>query len=37
MIIITVFINTYVFKRENKRADRGEVILEGDPKFRYTI
>ncbi|RVX69478.1 hypothetical protein B0A52_06542 [Exophiala mesophila] len=37
MIIIIVAINTYVFRRQNRRADRGEVILEGDPNFRYTI
>ncbi|GAB7361451.1 hypothetical protein MBLNU230_g1507t1 [Neophaeotheca triangularis] len=37
LIITTVAINTFVFKRQNKRADRGEIVLAGDPNFRYTI
>jgi hypothetical protein len=37
LIVVTVCINTVVFRRKNKQADRGEVVLEGDPKFRYTI
>lgn len=37
LIIVIVIINTIIFRRQNRRADRGEVILEGDPNFRYTI
>ena len=37
IIIVTVAINTVLFRRKNKQADRGEVVLEGDPNFRYTI
>merc|ERR1711881_237191 len=37
MILILVAINTVMFKRLNKKADRGEIVLEGDAKFRYTI
>jgi hypothetical protein len=37
LIITIVVVNTIVFRRKNKRADRGEIILEGDPTFRYTI
>lgn len=37
IIVIIAIVNTIVFRRQNKRADRGEVVLEGDPNFRYTI
>ncbi|GAB7364521.1 hypothetical protein MBLNU230_g5329t1 [Neophaeotheca triangularis] len=37
LIAIIVLINTIHFRRQNKRADRGEVVLEGDVNFRYTI
>jgi len=37
LIIIIVIVNSVYFRRENKKADRGEKILEGDPNFRYTI
>jgi hypothetical protein len=37
LIILLTAINTVIFKRQNKRADRGEVVLEGDVNFRYTI
>ncbi|KAF2210373.1 hypothetical protein CERZMDRAFT_113301 [Cercospora zeae-maydis SCOH1-5] len=37
MIIVIVAFNTVVFGRQNRKADRGEVVLEGDPKFRYTL
>lgn len=37
LIAIIVGINCWYFRRQNKRADRGEIVLEGDPKFRYTI
>jgi len=36
-IVLIVVMNTIIFRRQNKRADRGEVVLEGDPSFRYTI
>lgn len=37
LIMIIVTINCIYFKRENRKADRGEKVLEGDPNFRYTI
>jgi len=37
LIILIVVINTIVFRRQNRRADNGEVVLEGDVNFRYTI
>lgn len=37
LIIVIVVVNTVVFRRQNKRADRGEVVLEEDENFRYTI
>jgi peptidoglycan/LPS O-acetylase OafA/YrhL len=37
LIAIIVVINTIYFRRENKKADRGEKVLEGDVNFRYTI
>jgi hypothetical protein len=37
LVILLVGINTVYFRRENKKADRGEKVLEGDPNFRYTI
>ncbi|EGP82808.1 uncharacterized protein MYCGRDRAFT_51568 [Zymoseptoria tritici IPO323] len=37
LIAVLVCVNTWHFRRENARADRGEKILEGEPSFRYTI
>ncbi|KAL8917054.1 MAG: hypothetical protein Q9208_008170 [Pyrenodesmia sp. 3 TL-2023] len=37
VILITVGILTVFFKSDNKKADRGEKILEDSPSFRYTI
>lgn len=37
VITIVVIVNSTVFKRMNRLADQGKVILEGDTKFRYTI
>ncbi|RVX72343.1 hypothetical protein B0A52_04548 [Exophiala mesophila] len=37
LIIVTVCINTLIFRKQNRRADRGEIVLENDPHFRYTI
>jgi len=28
---------SFYFKRQNAKADRGEVVIEGNPSFRYTI
>lgn len=37
VILLVGIIYTVYFRRENKKADRGEKVLEGDPNFRYTI
>ena len=37
LVVILVVVNSIYFRRENKKADRGEKVLEGDPNFRYTI
>lgn len=37
LIIAIVSMNTIYFRRENRKADKGEKVLEGDPNFRYTI
>ena len=37
LIIIIVVANTIYFRMENKKADRGEKILEGSADFRYTL
>ncbi|KIV91861.1 hypothetical protein PV10_06352 [Exophiala mesophila] len=37
LVVILVVVNSIYFRHENKKADRGEKILEGDPNFRYTI
>ncbi|KXT11918.1 hypothetical protein AC579_8586 [Pseudocercospora musae] len=37
LIVILVCINTVFFRYENKKADRGGKVLEGDVNFRYTI
>lgn len=36
-MIVIVAVNAVIFRRQNKRADRGEIVLEGDPNFRYTL
>lgn len=28
---------SFYFKKQNAKADRGELSIEGDAKFRYTI
>lgn len=35
-IVITVALSMY-FKRENRKAERGEVVLEGVSAFRYAF
>lgn len=37
VILISVAILTVVFKANNKKAERGEKILEELPSFRYTV
>ncbi|KAF2012737.1 MFS general substrate transporter [Aaosphaeria arxii CBS 175.79] len=37
LVVILIGVNTVYFRRENRKADRGEKVLEGDPNFRYTI
>lgn len=37
VVTILVCVNTWHFRRENQKADRGEKVLEDDPTFRYTI
>ncbi|KAM0720861.1 hypothetical protein Q7P37_003146 [Cladosporium fusiforme] len=37
LMIVIVVVNSIIFRRQNKRADRGEIVLEGDPNFRYTL
>ena len=35
--ILLVVKNFYVFGRANRRADRGEIVIEGQPGFRHTF
>lgn len=35
--ILHVLKNFYVYSRANRRADRGEFVLERTPGFRYTL
>lgn len=37
LTLIVICINTWYFRRENAKADRGEKILQGHPDFRYTV
>lgn len=37
LVMITVAIMTWWFKKKNAQADRGECILLEDPNFRFTI
>ena len=37
LIIVICSVNTLYFTRCNRKADKGEMILEGDERFRYTI
>ena len=34
--VVLVTTNFFYFLRQNKKADRGEIILENAPGFRYT-
>lgn len=35
--ILHVLKNFYIYSRRNRKADRGEVIIEGQEGFRYTL
>ncbi|GAA5999144.1 uncharacterized protein JCM10292_001621 [Rhodotorula paludigena] len=37
VIVIICCINTLYFRSQNRKADRGEVVIEGNPSFRYAI
>ncbi|KAG5298643.1 transmembrane transporter [Histoplasma ohiense] len=37
LLLIIVAMLSFYFWRCNKKADRGEMIIEGSPTFRYTI
>lgn len=37
VILLVVGVLTVTFKSNNKKADRGEKILEDSPSFRYTV
>lgn len=37
LILVIMALLTFVFKRANKRADRGDLIIEGLHGFRYTL
>lgn len=37
LTVTIVAINTVKFRRDNKLADQGKKVIEGDPNFRYTI
>jgi len=37
LTLIVICINTWYFKRENAKADKGLKILQGHPDFRYTV
>jgi hypothetical protein len=35
LVVLTIL--TLIFKKQNKRAERGEIEIEGAPGFLYTI
>jgi hypothetical protein len=37
LVIITVVFLSMYFRKKNKQADRGEIVLLEDPTFRFTI
>ncbi|MCJ1301813.1 hypothetical protein MMC08_004614 [Hypocenomyce scalaris] len=37
LTILLVIKNFFIFSRANRKADRGEMIIEGQPGFRYTL
>ncbi|KAF3343948.1 hypothetical protein BJF96_g5076 [Verticillium dahliae] len=37
LVLFVICFNTWYFKRENVKADRGEKVLQGHPDFRYTV
>ena len=37
LTLVVICINTWYFKRENAKADKGLKVLQGHPDFRYTV
>jgi hypothetical protein len=37
MVAVIALALTVLFKRRNKLADEGKLVIDGDPNFRYTI
>jgi hypothetical protein len=37
LIIVICSVNTLYFLRCNRKAEKGELVLEGNERFRYTI
>ncbi|KAF4973997.1 hypothetical protein FZEAL_9065 [Fusarium zealandicum] len=37
LTLVIICVNSWYFKRENAKADRGEKVLQGHPDFRYTV
>lgn len=37
VVLVTVAVLSFVFRRRNKKADSGELIIEGLQGFRYTL
>ncbi|VUC22931.1 unnamed protein product [Clonostachys rosea] len=37
LVLVILALNTWYFRRENAKADRGDKVLQGHPGFRYTI
>lgn len=37
LTLLVICVNTWWFRRENAKADRGEKVLGGHPDFRYTV
>lgn len=37
IILLSACVLAWDFRRKNKKADRGEIVLEGLERFRYTL
>jgi hypothetical protein len=37
MVAVIALALTVLFKRRNKLADEGKLIINGNPDFRYTL
>jgi hypothetical protein len=35
--VLHVLKNFYIYARNNRRADRGEIVIEGQQGFRHTL